>query len=152
MMCSPVRCWSASGSGFSCSSWSRSEWQDLSSAEKATEKHLNKEMKRRRVSLHVCRWHRLQQDIQLYIKHAIVMTQCFSQQGRNVALGGNDMKRTRIQLQFLFAELDLNPLTLIPLLSPRPGSSCQELFGDFTVGLSVRTVCDKRVNNYRAKR
>lgn len=33
-MCSPVRCWSASGSGFSYSSWSHSEWQDLSSAKK----------------------------------------------------------------------------------------------------------------------
>lgn len=49
--------------------------------------HFNTQRETERVSLHVCRWHSLQQDIQLGIKHAIVMTGCFSQQGRNVALG-----------------------------------------------------------------
>lgn len=65
--------------------------------------HLKKrerERQRERASLHVCRWHGLQQNIQFWIKHAIIMTECFSQQGRNVALGGNDIERTRIQLQF----------------------------------------------------
>lgn len=40
------------------------------------------------VFVDVCRWHSLQQDIQLGIKHTIVtMTGCFNQQGRNIALG-----------------------------------------------------------------
>lgn len=85
-MCSPVRCWSAFGSGFSYSSWSHSEWQDLSSA-KTKQKWILIKRQWGRVSLHVCRWHRLQQNIQFWIKHAVVMTQCFSQQGRNAALG-----------------------------------------------------------------
>lgn len=39
----------------------------------------------------VWRWHSLQEDIQFWIKHTM-MTECFSQQGRNVALGGDDIK------------------------------------------------------------
>lgn len=91
--------------------------------------------------MHVCRWYSQQQDIQHWIKHAIVMTECFSQLGRKEALGlwgENRHKKNTDTITILFAKLDLSPVTLIP--PTRRCLSCHRKFGYFPVTLSRGSV------------
>lgn len=60
------------------------------------------------------------------------MTESFSQQGRNVALGGKWHKKSTDTITILCAELDLNVWhSFCPLLRPHPCSPCQQIFGFF---------------------